>query len=67
MFTWEIFNVKSWCLTSSEKRKLHAFENIGCTDDIRKQLGLLHDQEPGRSQRSLIIVGLVNYVMGRAN
>ena len=27
MFTWEIFNVKSWCLTSSEKCKLHAFEN----------------------------------------
>jgi len=34
---------------------------------VRKQLRLLHDQEPGRSQRSLIIVGLVSYVIGRAN
>ena len=45
----------------------HIFLKMFCKDDVRKQLRLLHDQESGRSQRSLIIVGLVYCVIGRAN
>lgn len=67
MFTWEMFNGNCGALLRVRSVYYVLLKTSRCKDDERKQLRLLNDQEPGRSQRSLIIVGLVNYGMGRAS